>query len=122
MNINTKNQSKDKIVSVSGYSISTVTCFNESNDKSVNIQLTSLESMWYNHEEMIDHPEGSEYPTGVNEPFRKIMLERIANSILSRTGYDIRDYERVIHATCSPGRDKNGNILDFNNENLVRNV
>ena len=122
MNINTKNQSKDKIVSVSGYSISTVTCFNESNDKSVNIQLTSLESMWYNHEEMIDHPEGSEYPTGINEPFRKIMLERIANSILSRTGYDIRDYERVIHATCSPGRDKNGNILDFNNENLVRNV
>tara|TARA_R110001592_G_scaffold1805_8_gene10810 strand:+ start:2141 stop:2509 length:369 start_codon:yes stop_codon:yes gene_type:complete len=122
MNIYTKNQSKDKIVSIPGYSIGTVTCFNESNDKSVNIQLTSLESMWYNHEEMIDHPEGSEYPTGINEPFRKLMLERIANSVLSRTGYDIRDYERVIHATCSPGRDKNGNIIDHAGSNLVRNV
>ena len=89
MNIYTKNQSKDKIVSIPGYSIGT---------------------------------EGSEYPTGINEPFRKLMLERIANSVLSRTGYDIRDYERVIHATCSPGRDKNGNIIDHAGSNLVRNV
>ncbi len=120
--IYTQNQSKDKIVSVSGYWISTVTCYNENNDDSVNIQLTGLEAMWYNHEENIDHPEGSEYPTGVNEPFRKLMVERVANSILSRTGIDIRSYDKVIHASTSPGRNPDGTIIDHAGSNLVRNV
>ena len=71
-NLNTTNQSKDKITSVNGYWISTVTCYNENNDDSVVIQLTGLESMWYNHEENIDHPEGSEYPTGVNVAHRNV--------------------------------------------------
>jgi len=122
MNIYTKNQSKDKIVSVDGYWISTVTCYNENNDKSVNIQLTSLEAMWVNHEENVDHPEGSEYPVSVNVPFLKLMRERVANSILSRTGIDIRDYDKVIHATTSPAKDKDGNIMDHAGSNLVRNV
>ncbi len=120
--IYTQNQSKDKIVSVNGYWISTVTCYNENNDDSVNIQLTSLESMWVNHEENVDHPEGSEYPVSVNVPFLKLMRERVADSILNRTGIDIRSYDSVIHATTSPGRDKDGNIMDFPGNNLVRNV
>jgi len=120
--IYTQNQSKDKIVSVNGYWISTVTCYNENNDDSVNIQLTSLESMWVNHEENVDHPEGSEYPVSVNVPFLKLMRERVADSILNRTGIDIRSYDSVIHATTSPGRDKDGNIMDFAGNNLVRNV
>ena len=120
--IYTQNQSKDKIRSVNGYWISTVTCYNENNDDSVNIQLTSLESMWINHEECVDHPEGSEYPVSVNVPFVKLMRERVANSILARTGYDIRSYDKVIHATTSPGRDKDGNIMDYAGSNLVRNV
>ncbi len=72
--IYTQNQSKDKIRSVNGYWISTVTCYNENNDDSVNIQLTSLEAMWVNHEECVDHPEGSEYPVSVNVPFVKAFL------------------------------------------------
>ena len=120
--IYTQNQSKDKIVSVNGYWISTVTCYNENNDDSVNIQLTSLEAMWVNHEENVDHPEGSEYPVSVNVPFLKLMRERVADSILARTGYDIRSYDSVIHATTSPGRDKDGNIMDDAGSNLVRNV
>ena len=120
--IYTQNQSKDKIRSVNGYWISTVTCYNENNDDSVNIQLTSLEAMWVNHEECVDYPEGSEYPVSVNVPFLKLMRERVANSILARTGYDIRSYDNVIHATTSPGRDKDGNIMDHAGSNLVRNV
>jgi len=120
--IYTQNQSKDKIRSVNGYWISTVTCYNENNDDSVNIQLTSLEAMWVNHEENVDHPEGSDYPVSVNVPHLKLMRERVADSILNRTGIDIRSYDRVIHATTSPGRDKDGNIMDFAGNNLVRNV
>ena len=123
-NLNTKNQSKDKIVSIPGYHIGSFTCYNANEDdgKSVNIQLTSLEEMWYGHEENIDHPEGSEYPVSVNVPHLKLMRERVADSILARTGYDIRSYDSVIHATTSPGRDKDGNIMDHAGSNLVRNV
>jgi hypothetical protein len=78
--------------------------------------------MWVNHEENVDHPEGSEYPVSVNVPFLKLMRERVANSILSRTGIDIRDYDKVIHATTSPAIDKDGNIMDHAGSNLVRNV
>ena len=122
-NLNTQNQSKDKIVSVNGYWISTVTCFNENNDDSVVIQLTGLESMWYNHEENIDHPEGSEYPTGVNTAHRNIMVQRVADSILNRTGIDIRDYDSVIHASTSPGRNPDGSFIDNGYDaHVIRNV
>jgi hypothetical protein len=121
-NLNTQNQSKDKITSVGGYSIGSVTCYNENNDDSATIQLTSLEEMWYGHEENIDHPEGSNYPTGINEAHRKVMLQRVVDSVLNRTGIDIRDFDKIIHATTSPGRDKQGNIIEHANENIIRNV
>ena len=122
-NVNTINQSKDKITSVDGYWISTVTCFNEDNDDSVTIQLTGLEAMWYNHEENIDHSEGSDYPTGINEPHRKLMIERVANSILARTGIDIANYDNVIHASTSPGRNPDGSFIESAmDDKIVRNV
>jgi len=123
-NLNTQNQSKDKIVSVPGYHIGSFTCYNE-NDKdsdSVNIQLTSLEEMWYGHEENIDHPEGSEYPVSINVPHMKVMRDRVIDSVLNRTGIDIRKFDSIIHATTSPGRDEKGNILDYANVNIIRNV
>ena len=123
-NLNTQNQSKDKIVSIPGYHIGSFTCYNE-NDKdseSVNIQLTSLEEMWYGHEENIDHPEGSEYPVSINVPHMKVMRDRVIDSVLNRTGIDIRKFDSIIHASTSPGRDEKGNILDYANENIIRNV
>ena len=121
-NLNTQNQSKDKIHTISGYSIGSFTCYNKDNDDSATIQLTSLEEMWYGHEENIDHPEGSNYPTGINEAHRKVMLQRVVDSVLNRTGIDIRDFDKIIHATTSPGRDKQGNIIEHANENIIRNV
>lgn len=121
--IYTQNQSKDKIRSVNGFIINTITCFNTNDEQGsgVTIQLTGLESMWYNHEENVNHPEGSEYPESINVPFMKLMRERIANSVLARTGYDIRNYDNVIHASISPARDSNGNIIE-DDRNIVRNV
>ena len=123
-NLNTTNQSKDKIHTISGYSIGSFTCYNANEDdgKSVNIQLTSLEEMWYGHEENIDHPEGSEYPVSVNVPHLKVMRDRVIDSVLNRTGIDIREFDSILHATTSPGRDEKGNILDYSNANIVRNV
>ena len=120
--INTQNQSKDKIVSIDGYSIGSFTCYNANNDDSANIQLTSLEEMWYGHEENIDHPEGSEYPVSINVPHMKLMRERVFDSVLNRTGIDIRDFDSIIHATTCPGKDKQGNIIDHGHENILRNV
>lgn len=121
-NLNTKNQSKDKIVSVPGYHIGSLTCYNANDDDSVNIQLTSLEEMWYGHEENINHPEGSEYPESINVPHMKVMRDRVIDSVLNRTGIDVRDFDSIIHASTSPGRDDKGNIINFDNENVVRNV
>ena len=123
-NLNTQNQSKDKIHTISGYSIGSFTCDNANEDdgKSVNIQLTSLEEMWYGHEENIDHPEGSEYPVSINVPHMKVMRDRVIDSVLNRTGIDIREFDSILHATTSPGRDEKGNILDYSNANIVRNV
>ena len=121
-NLNTQNQSKDKIVSIPGYHIGSFTCYNENDDDSVNIQLTSLEEMWYGHEENINHPEGSEYPESINVPHMKVMRDRVIDSVLNRTGIDIRKFDSIIHATTSPGRDEKGNILDYANANIVRNV
>ena len=123
-NLNTQNQSKDKIHTISGYSIGSFTCYNANEDdgKSVNIQLTALEEMWYGHEENIDHPEGSEYPVSINVPHMKVMRDRVIDSVLNRTGIDIRKFDSIIHASTSPGRDEKGNILDYANENIIRNV
>lgn len=121
-NLNTKNQSKDKIVSIPGYHIGSLTCYNTNDDDGVNIQLTALEEMWYSHEENIDHPEGSEYPVSINVPHMKVMRDRVIDSVLNRTGIDVRDFDSIIHASTSPGRDKQGNIINFDNENVVRNV
>ena len=120
--INTQNQSKDKIVSIDGYSIGSFTCYNANNDDSANIQLTSLEEMWYGHEENIDHPEGSEYPVSINVPHMKLMRDRVADSVLNRTGINIKDYDSIIHASSHPGKDENGNIIDHGNENVLRNI
>ena len=121
--IYTKNQSKDKTTSVKGYWISTVTCFNESSDDSVVVQLTGLETMWYNHEENINHPEGEEFPTGINYAHRIEMVNRVADSILARTGINIKDYENVIHASTSPGRNPDGSFIEYGFEDkIIRNV
>ena len=120
--IYTKNQSKDKITSVPGYWISTVTCFNENSEDSVVIQLTGLETMWYNHEENINHPEGEDYPTGVNHAHRIEMVNRVVDSVLHRTGINIKDYEHVIHASSSPGRNADGTFIDYGNDKVIRNV
>ena len=123
-NLNTTNQSKDKIVSIPGYHIGSFTCYNKNEDdsKSVNIQLTSLEEMWYSHQENIDHPEGSEYPVSINVPHMKVMRERVFDSVLYRTGINVRDFDSIIHASTSPGIDEKGNILDYANNNIIRNV
>ena len=122
-NLNTINQSKDKITSVPGYTIGSFTCYYNDDRPGKIKQLTSLEEMWYGHEENIDHPEGSEYPVSINVPHMKLMRERVFNSVLARTGIDIRDFDNIIHASTSPGRDKDGNIIEQGNErNIVRNV
>ena len=123
-NLNTQNQSKDKIVSIPGYHIGSFTCYNENDNdsESVNIQLTGLEEMWYGHEENIDHPEGSKYPVSINVPHMKVMRDRVIDSVFNRTGINIRDFDSIIHATTSPGRDEKGNILDYANEKIIRNV
>ena len=123
-NLNTKNQNPEKIHTIPGYSIGSFTCYNANEDdgKAVNIQLTSLEEMWYGHEENIDHPAGSEYPVSINVPHMKVMRDRVVKSVLNRTGIDITKFDSIIHATTSPGRDKHGNILDYANNNIIRNV
>tara|TARA_B100000674_G_scaffold445080_1_gene411126 strand:- start:105 stop:533 length:429 start_codon:yes stop_codon:yes gene_type:complete len=123
MSIYTQNQSKDKITSVNGYWINTVSCFNDNTDeKGVTIQLTGLESMWYNHEENVNHPEGSENPVNINVPFMKLMRQRIVDSIIHRTGIDIRTFDNVIHASTSPGRNPDGTIIeDVYSKRVIRN-
>lgn len=123
-NLNTTKQSKDKIVSIPGYHIGSLTCYNANDEdgESVNIQLTSLEEMWYAHEENIDHPEGSEYPVSINVPHMKVMRDRVIDSVFNRTGINVRDFDSIIHASTSPGRDKQGNIIEHANENIIRNV
>ena len=123
-NLNTKNQNPDKIHTIPGYSIGSFTCYNANEDDgaAVNIQLTSLEEMWYGHEENIDHPADSEYPKSINVPHMKVMRDRVIASVLNRTGIDITKFDSIIHATTSPGRDENGNIIDHGGNNIIRNV
>ena len=121
-NLNTINQSKDKISSVPGLWIGSFTCYYNDDRPGKNIQLTSLEEMWYGHEENIDHPEGSEYPVSINVPHMKVMRDRVIDSVFNRTGINIRDFDSIIHATTCPGKDKQGNIIEHGNENIIRNV
>jgi hypothetical protein len=123
-NLNTKNQNPEKIHTIPGYSIGSFTCYNANEDdgKAVNIQLTSLEEMWYGHEENIDHPAGSEYPVSINVPHMKVMRDRVVASVLNRTGIDITKFDSIIHATTSPGRDPQGNIIEHDNDRMIRNV
>jgi hypothetical protein len=124
-NLNTTNQNPEKIHVIPGYSIGSFTCYNADapSGEGVNIQLTALEEMWYGHEENIDHPAGSEYPVSINVPHMKVMRNRVFDSVLNRTGIDVRDFDSIIHATTCPGKDKQGNIIDHaGSNNLVRNV
>ena len=123
-NLNTINQSKDKITSCPGQWIGSLTLISDKDLPSMNIQLTSLEEMWYGHEENVDHPEGFEYPQSVNVPHFKLMRDRVFASVLSRTGVDPSQYSSVIHASTHPARDKNGNIIDDVKEGkyVLRNV
>jgi len=102
-NIYTKNQSKDKITSVPGrFWLGSFTCSNVNSTDSAIIQLTALEEMWYNHEENINHPEGSEYPVNINVPHMKLMRDRVFDSVLQRTGIDVRKFDNIIHASSLP--------------------
>jgi hypothetical protein len=122
-NLNTNNQSKDKITTVNGLWIGSLTCYNANDEDSVNIQLTSLEEMWYGHEENIDHPEGSEYPVSINVPHMKVMRDRVFDSVLNRTGIDVRKFDSIIHASTSPGRNPDGSFIESGMEDkLIRNV
>jgi len=120
-NLNTRNQSKNKITSTPGYSIGSFTCYN-ADDTGVTVQLTSLEEMWYSHEENINHPEGSELPQNINVPHMKIMRQRVFDSVLARTGIDVASYDSILHATTMPARDESGNIVMYGGEHVVRNV
>jgi hypothetical protein len=81
--------------------IGSLTCYYNDDKPGVNIQLTSLEEMWWGHEENIDHPEDSNYPTGVNEPHLRVMTARVEDSVLNRTGIDISTFDGVIHSSSS---------------------
>ena len=119
----TQNQSKDKITSCPGMWIGSLTCYNPNDDESVNIQLTALEEMWYGHEENINHPEGSEYPESINVPHLKLMRERVIDSVLHRTGIDVRDYDSIIHASTSPAKNPDGTLIeDVYSKRIIRNV
>jgi predicted double-glycine peptidase len=122
-NLNTINQNPNKLVDGPGLMIGSLTCYyNDEDKKGVNIQLTSLEEMWYTHEENIDHPAGSEYPVSINVPHMKVMRDRVMASVLSRTGYHITQFDGVIHASTSPGKDSDGNPVYDDHRYMMRNV
>lgn len=101
-NLNTINQNPNKIVTGPGLMIGSLTCYyNDEDKKGVNIQLTSLEEMWYTHEENVDHPKGSEYPVSINVPHMKVMRDRVIDSVFNRTGIDVKDFDSIIHASSS---------------------
>jgi len=122
-NLNTTNQSKDKITTVNGLWIGSLTCYNTNDEESVTIQLTSLEEMWYGHEENINHPEGSKNPVSINVPHMKVMRDRVLDSVLNRTGIDVRSFDSIIHASTSPGRNPDGSYIESAmDEKIIRNV
>ena len=123
-NVNTTNQNPDKIVDSKFQMIGSLTCFNDNNQGGVTIQLTSLEEMWYGHEENVDHPEGFDYPQSVNVPHFKAMRERVFASVYNRTGINPADYSNIIHASTSPARNKDGSFRDdvVEGKYVLRNV
>ena len=111
MTLYTQNQSKNKITNIPGATpFGSLTCINPDNSEIIN--LTSLEEMWYGHEESINHPEGSEYPLSVNVPFLKLMRDRVRLSVLDRTGIDIANFEQIIHASSYPGKNPDGTFIN----------
>lgn len=114
-NVNTTNQNPDKIVDSKFQMTGSLTCFNDDNQDGIVIQLTSLEEMWYTHEENVDHPVGSEHPVSINVPHMKLMRDRVIDSVFNRTGINVKDYDGIIHASSS-GPDHGHNL------NIVRNV
>ena len=123
-NLNTTNQSKDKITAPLGYWIGSLTLISDKDLPSYNIQLTALEEMWYGHEENINHPVDSEYPLSVNVPHFKVMRERVFASVYNRTGINPADYSNIIHASTSPARNKDGSFRDdvVEGKYVLRNV
>ena len=122
-NLNTINQNPDKIVSGPGHMIGSLTCYyNDEDKKGVNIQLTSLEEMWYTHEENVDHPADSEYPVSINVPHMKVMRDRVMASVLARTGIDITQFDSILHATTMPAKDSDGNPVYDDHRYMLRNV
>ena len=94
MSLNTKNQNPSKIVDSPYQMIGSLTCYYNDDKPGVNIQLTSLEEMWWGHEENIDHPAGEEYPIGTNKEHMSLMVDRVIDSVNHREGIDINaDYE-----------------------------
>ena len=96
-----KEQSKDKIVESKTSGLSTMHLTHIATSYPQAIELTALEAMWLGHEENIDHPEDSNYPTGVNEPHLRVMTARVEDSVLNRTGIDISTFDGVIHSSSS---------------------
>ena len=79
--------------------------------------------MWYGHEENIDHPSCPEYPVSINVPHMKVMRDRVFDSVLNRTGIDVRKFDSIIHASTSPDRNPDGSFIESGMEDkLIRNV
>lgn len=97
-----KPQSENKIVEGVNARGSLTCYYNDDRDGEV-IKLSALEEMWYTHEANIDHPVGSEYPVSINVPHMKLMRDRVFDSVLHRTGINIKDFDGVIHASSFGG-------------------
>ena len=53
----------------------------------------------------------------------KVMRDRVFDSVLNRTGIDVRKFDSIIHASTSPGRNPDGSIIESGMEDkLIRNV
>ena len=53
----------------------------------------------------------------------KLMRQRVVDSIIARTGIDIREFDNVIHASISPGRNPDGSFIDHGHDaHVIRNV
>tara|TARA_B110000977_G_C10667124_1_gene334204 strand:- start:134 stop:436 length:303 start_codon:yes stop_codon:yes gene_type:complete len=64
------------------------------------IPLSSLEAMWYGHEENIDQPLGKKLPIGTNKEHYKLMVLRVIDSINNRmeSNYQISDISYASHS------------------------
>lgn len=64
------------------------------------IPMSSLEAMWFGHEENIDQPLGQEYPVGTNKEHYKLMVLRAIDSINNRmeSNYQTSDISYASHS------------------------